>query len=370
MAESPPTLVETYARTSESTRSTARWVMTSLGGVGALLVAGLSLTSLTGVDSVGRLLLAGAAVVVALVGVAWAVGQTAAVLKPSTVKFEDIVAAEGDSASRPSYMDDVFRRKEVFLQHLAPSFAELYARFITAQGERARAWQDFWEHPADSGKEKVAEAKEANMTFYRGAMLTITASAAAAEIRARASTMQQLLAAGLVMTGVVGFALVVAWPVDRPKADLHGANLTGVDLTGVQLSSASFRGMKLTRVRLIDADLRDADFRNATLDRVSLLGAHTRGAQFGGVTWRAVVCPDGTLSDRAGNTCEAHLTAAITDSVRVVTHCRQATIDGRPACIGLNLLCVHTSRANRDYRRFGLRCGRRVGPGRYRLVAG
>jgi hypothetical protein len=172
------------------------------------------------------------------------------------------------------------------------------------------------------------------------------------------------------MAGVVGFATVIAWPAAADRSEFRGADLTGVDLNGVRLTGASFEDVKLTRVRFVDADLRDADFGGATLDSVSLFGAKVEGASFDKTKWTRVTCPDGTLSDRAGGTCEAHLTPAASDAAHPTASCRDVSVGKRRECIGLNRLCTHTRRANRVYRRFGLTCGRRVAAGRYRLTPG
>lgn len=370
MAEEPRTLVETYAQTSETTRATARWVITTLGGVGALLVAGLGLSSLSGVESEARLVLAAGFVVVALAGVGWGIAQTAAVLKSSSVKFEDLVAAEQDTSKKKDYMKEVFERKEVFLQALADSFAALQQAFRTTQQERAAAWKDAYANPGVEAKEKAAEAKEQLMAFHRSVMLSIVANAAARQIASRAKTWKQLVAAGLVVVGVIGFALTVAWPTADDRTDFRGSRLAGTDLNGVRLTGASFEGVTLTGVRFVDADLRNVDFSGATLESVSLFGAKLEGASFDGTKWVRVTCPDGTLSDRAGGTCTAHLESAAGDSAHVTARCRDVIVAGDRECIGLNRLCTHTRRANRIYRRFGLNCGRRVAPGRYRLVPG
>lgn len=48
--------------------------------------------------------------------------------------------------------------------------------------------------------------------------------------------------------------------------------------------------------------------------------------------------------------------------------CTRAIIVGQHKCIARGQYCVHTRRANRDYHRYGYRCGRVDRNGRYHLV--
>jgi hypothetical protein len=48
--------------------------------------------------------------------------------------------------------------------------------------------------------------------------------------------------------------------------------------------------------------------------------------------------------------------------------CVRATIVGQRKCIARGQFCIHTTRANRDYHRYGYHCGRRDYTGRYHLV--
>ena len=47
--------------------------------------------------------------------------------------------------------------------------------------------------------------------------------------------------------------------------------------------------------------------------------------------------------------------------------CVKATVQGRTKCIARGQFCVHTSRAERDYNRYGLSCSKRDRNGRYHL---
>lgn len=307
MAPRPPEAGQTNFQAGVQTvREAAKWVLTSLAGVGTLLVAGIGLSALADVHNSTRLVWSAIAVLVALIGVGWGVAQTARVLAPSSVKFSNIVAAEQSHNAAP-YMADVFDRKSVVLEGFGTDFADLDSKFATARDERATTLVASYNDPKSEPKERAANAAVAKFNMYRDVIERIVANAAYHEVRSRLSTTKQILAAAIVALGVASFAVLVAWPeTPSPSADFHGATLVGVNLSGTSLVSASFTDMALTLVQLEQADLRNADFKGAKLENVNLEGAHTAGANFEEATYVNVTCPDGTNSDEAGATCAAH----------------------------------------------------------------
>ena len=84
---------------------------------------------------------------------------------------------------------------------------------------------------------------------------------------------------------------------DLRFASLRGANLTDADLTNTALTLAN----------LTDADLTRADLALADLDETNLTRANLTDANLTGVTWHNTTCPDGTYSNRDGNTCANNL---------------------------------------------------------------
>jgi hypothetical protein len=48
--------------------------------------------------------------------------------------------------------------------------------------------------------------------------------------------------------------------------------------------------------------------------------------------------------------------------------CTRARILGKRKCIARGQFCTHSRRANRDYHRYGLHCGKRDANGNYHLV--
>ncbi len=119
---------------------------------------------------------------------------------------------------------------------------------------------------------------------------------------------------------------------DLAGADLRRADLTGADLTGANLEGAILRASSLRDANLTGADLQGADLRGANLREVDLTGANLRGANLDGanlrganltdadltdasmvntglrdVIWLVTTCPDGSISDNNGGTCEGNL---------------------------------------------------------------
>lgn len=297
----------TYAAAIVTVRETSKWVLASLAAVGGVLIAGLSLTSLREIDDRLALVAAVAAVLVALAGVAWAIAQTAAVLQPSTVTLDDLVAAERDGR-RDGWRGAALDRKSGLLHEFA-SYGELRDAYAQAPAEMAGALAVHQADPGDATKAATAQIAQDNAVHVAAIARYAVEMAAYFEIRARLKVWKQLLAGTVVALGVGAFAVLVAWPRDAPtRPDFHGAQLRDTDLSGASLVGASFAGMALDGVDFEGADLRDADFKGARLAGVDLLGAKTAGADFSGATWEDVVCPDGTASQNAGDRCDAHLT--------------------------------------------------------------
>jgi uncharacterized protein YjbI with pentapeptide repeats len=104
-----------------------------------------------------------------------------------------------------------------------------------------------------------------------------------------------ILAAAFAALGIVAFAWAANPPASIAGASLRDANLAGADLTGANLRHADLSG----------ADLSGADLTGATLE-----GAVLTDANLDDVVWSSTVCPDGTTSDKAGGSCENHLSPA------------------------------------------------------------
>jgi hypothetical protein len=313
----PSTSVDDYRAAVQGIRDTAKWVLGTLGGVGAVLVTGLGLSSLANLTDAYRLFFAIIGLVVALMGLGWAIAQTAAVLRPSTTSLADVVAAErkGEGerpterkgeGERPRYLRDVLAARPGLLAGLADDFGKLQTKTDTVMKDRVEALEAHYADPSDTEKATTAQAAQARAQLYGQKVDAVVARAAYGEVTSRLSVLQQLAAGACVALGVGLFAVMLALPTDPPP-DLHGSTLKKVDLSGTRLVGADFAGMKLTKVNLRQAVLRGADFSGATLNRVDLEGANVEAAKFDKATWIATTCPDGTSSAEAGNRCQQHL---------------------------------------------------------------
>lgn len=89
--------------------------------------------------------------------------------------------------------------------------------------------------------------------------------------------------------------------------DWHGCELQSANLDKAGLPNANLRGVNFFTASLSGADLRFADLTEADLTGATLIGAHMSGAKVTGVYWASTTCPDGTISDANGGTCEGHL---------------------------------------------------------------
>lgn len=300
-------MVDEYRGAVASMRDSAKWVLTTLGAVGAVLVSGIGLSSLANLHQTLYLTLAITGLLIALAGVGWAIAQTAAILQPSTARFAQLATLEpaAEEAKRPEYMRPLFPPGAERLRGLGTSYAQLQTDFETALTARADVLLANYQNPNDAGLATAAQAAQARARLYGETIEGITAEAAYLEINARLKRRNQLGAAACVVAGVIVVAVVLALPAWK-NPDFHGAKLSQVHLNGVRLQRANFSEMMLTDVSLRDANLRSANFNHATLVRVNLMGANVAVASFDGTTWRDSICPDGTSSNLDGNTCVSH----------------------------------------------------------------
>lgn len=96
-------------------------------------------------------------------------------------------------------------------------------------------------------------------------------------------------------------------------AYFYGANLENAVFDGANLNGAYFTyGGRLTNASLVEANLRythfyGADLTGADLTGADLTDADLRQANLNNVIWNNTICPNGTVSDDHGGTCEDNL---------------------------------------------------------------
>ncbi len=261
-------------------RSAAKWFITGLGAIGAVLVAGSQVSSLGALGpGTWRLWIAAVGVALGLAAVLVAMWSVVDVLAGRLWTWDDVVRAcsqrPPSSESRPTSRRNRAVREWIRTNPSVLGGYESVERIDATYTE--------------------AEPDEEGITDLAGLMTAITDKAATVDLDARWLRLRRTIAAG-VAAGAAG-VVIFAWaanpptPPSQPPPSLRSASLRGADLRGASLRNADLRG----------ADLTDADLRNADL----------RGAQIDGARWLNTICPDGTRSDSRGTTsaetCEGHL---------------------------------------------------------------
>jgi uncharacterized protein YjbI with pentapeptide repeats len=92
------------------------------------------------------------------------------------------------------------------------------------------------------------------------------------------------------------------------NSDFHGMTLTNRIFSVSDFTGANFSGTTITGGGFPGSDFSGSDLSNASISLASFNGANMTTANVTNVAWDSVQCPDGTLSNDNGNTCEGHLT--------------------------------------------------------------
>jgi hypothetical protein len=272
---STPPASSSLASANQRIRDTAKWLIASAAAVGAALIAGSQLSNIGRLDAgTMRFWVAAAGILLGLAGVVLAIGAEMRVLLPVQVLVSDLDRNWDAPAPELRPVVAFFRRDRKFLQGTTSP-----GDLITRRDELVD--QLGGPGPADdlrariesldrriAAVEEMANHEALKATFERG--------------------LRRLLAATVVAAaGIVAFAWAANPPSPPSGPDLRNASLTGD--------------------RLRDADLRGAKLDGADLTRADLTGADLTGASLVKVTWSQTVCPDGTVSDAGGGTCQGHL---------------------------------------------------------------
>lgn len=292
---------------SAGTQNTAKWLIGALAGVGTLLLSGVGLSNIGHLHGT-RLCVAFLAFSVAVGAVLWAIYLITDILTPQRVCLADLAKFErnrNDNVKTEERNDALIKFIESdpsLLQGIVKSTGPTTSRLITANDMYLEALDDrfasaetYWKLINTRAKETaISEAKEsAEVADGR----TVTMHDTIRRLEGFCSEKQTLLsfaarkrhlriAAGAVALGIFAFAFA-SNPPTPSVADLRGANLENVDLSGASLREANLEGM--------------------TIDGADFEGTDLEGAKIEGAVWKNTVCPDGTNSDNAGDTCAGHL---------------------------------------------------------------
>ena len=292
------TAERTYAQ-DQQIRDAAKWLVGSFAAVGAALIAGSQLSTIgrlpacvpTSVDC-GRLWVAVAGAVLALVGVTWAVWTGVGLLAPIRLQSGDLKARwnPGDSVyeyfkANPTQLQDFHDLEDLDRQESAAyaRFDELNAQLIEAEGDHREKLSDDLDDAEVLLNDVLARSDD---------LVTIANHVEYVHYFRRVALGRLIRAAALTAIGIVAFAWAANPAVSAPSASLREADLSGSDLSGVNLRGADLTGANLEGADLTGADLKGADLTDANIRDV---------------VWLNTTCPDGASSDGSGGSCENHL---------------------------------------------------------------
>jgi hypothetical protein len=280
-------LTRLQART-VATGESAKWMVAALGGIGALLLTGLQLAKVSGVDGVDRhaALLLGSALGVA--GLILAGLVTVRVLLQSSVSLEDLAAREaGERPDRYRLLPWITESRATVLPGY-DSVSELVADYRKSFDEAARTLAEHYADPLDPDKAIAAQEADERALTVNGVTAELVAHARCRETQ-RTFTLARRWLAGIGPLVALGI-LAVTWALNapaRPPVDLRGAELTSGTLVNAELVKAKLDGLKISGM-----DLRGTNLGEASIEKT---------------TWTDTRCPDGVRSDNAGDTCAGHL---------------------------------------------------------------
>jgi len=300
-------------------RETAKWLLVTAGAIGAVLFTGVQLSQVGKLNLAGQVV-AAIAVFVGIAGAVWAVYGVQKLLMPKYL---------GLSAYRSLPPDDPAQQ---FLA-INPEMLRGFESLEQLHQERMDALSD-WKAAYDAwlAAKNVATATALKAARARAGVTTplmeeLGQWGSYVQLRSQyQQTLRDHVLPGILLAAAAAvlFAFIAA-PRDDPAEDpaetparslagltLDGARLGGVDLTGVDLSGSSLTEATLDEAVLAKARLNGANLSNASLKKTdftsaNLEGANLSGADVSGAVWKGTTCPDGTSSDAAEDTCDAHL---------------------------------------------------------------
>jgi uncharacterized protein YjbI with pentapeptide repeats len=271
--------------------ASAKWLVAGLGAVGAALLSGVQLGKFGGIIGTDHVVVAVVAGVGATGALVAAVMLTIRVMLPKTVSLGGLRMRESE---RPNdfLVNHVRENADQLLRRADDSVGALEDDYRAALDNRHQALEAYFEH-FEQGTETDAERQLAVDTSGVAARLNVVVDELISAARLeQARHAFRYARSGICVVALVGAASMIAltWAAngsDHPAVDLRGANLAGATLQGVSLKNAVLDGM--------------------TIANVNLTGTYMGGASIAGTKWEHVTCPDGVLSDNAGNTCAGHL---------------------------------------------------------------
>jgi hypothetical protein len=283
--------VNPLAAAADRVREAAKWAVAAFAAIGALLTAGLQLSTIGSLEGF-RLWVAVGAAIVAFLATAAVVWWIVQVMMPS-----DVTLAQLAHGNAPRLAEFIENENPFLLHELAKTLGGddgLYEKWRKVLGERADAFSTYYDAPTDEARQR-AELADGQLNLFGPVVTGVLDAASYEQLRLKFRDNFSRLFVGVLFTAVALTAF--AWAANPPESEQPPASLRYAELRGANLNGASLKNADLT-----GADLTDADLRGATL----------AGAMTEGVTWRNTLCPDGVLSNTTSpngedESCVGHL---------------------------------------------------------------
>jgi hypothetical protein len=293
ISNSGPTDADPLGQAADRVRETAKWAAAAYAAIGAILVAGLQLSSIGSLTG-SRVWIAAFTAIVALISTGFAVWLIIRIMLPGQVTLSRL------SQEDPKYLVDYVEVKNPsLLQGVANKIGGtggLSEQWTNAIGDRAQAYKQYYKDSTRQDLERNAEIAAANAEFIAETVQGVLSACRYEQVRHEFEARARWLLLTVLVTAlaIVGFAWSANPPVPKQApAALRGASLLGADLRG--------------------ANLVNADLTNANLKNANLRGANLTGAAITGVKWSHTICPDSINSSmvKPMETCAGHLIPTI-----------------------------------------------------------
>jgi hypothetical protein len=211
----------------EQTRTTAKWIITSLAAAAAVVFGAgpiISKPNLSWQDDTGQLIIAGVLGVAGIGGIVWLISIMAKVLMPMKTTVGD---------APQELIDELNSTSDSSLPSDANTYAEFLSRIRTHERQAANFQQALiqWEvtHQSDDQQTRAIHASlksklavvTANRDVYRAAVQTILDRIAFTQVNKLYTDSRQkvFLAAALAAVGGLGFQLALSAPAKEDKAE-------------------------------------------------------------------------------------------------------------------------------------------------------
>jgi hypothetical protein len=288
IAMATPTRADRLSAGAELYRSGAKWLIAAFGAIGAVLVAGVQVSSIGSLKlTSSRFAVAVVGLLLGLGGVAIAIWCVAYVLEPREWELPKLISdwesLEPENWQTLNANQRWWRRNRYYV-------ADYFRRNpeqLWGAGNPGELYEDWRAAPTDADRARWVPA--INDVLDR-------CSYEALQHDSRRT--RNLIAVALIAAALgIGFFAWASNPPSQSPSALRNADLHGADLHG--------------------AVLRNADLTGANLSGADLRGAQLSGANIDQVIWNNTTCPDGTNTDTTsrlgsdgkaqGESCTGHL---------------------------------------------------------------